>query len=396
MALSVRARWAVVLLFLVIAGFGAWQLTRLPIDAVPDITNKQVQINTIEPGLSPIEIEKRVTFPVETALAGIPGLETTRSLSRNGFSQVSAIFTEGTDLYFARQQVSERLTQARDTLPTGVQPQIGPVTTGLGEVLMYSVDFANPGGRGATIRNGQPGWQSDGSFLTPEGDRLTDEVSRAAYLRTVQDWIIRPQLRTVRGVAGIDSIGGYTKQYVVEPDPVKLSSYGISFSELAKALEAANLAVGANYFNRGGEAFLVRADARIRDMDEIADAIVATRGGVPVAVKDVAHVKIGGELRTGAASMNGHEAVIGTALMLIGANSRVVARAVGGRLEGLTKSLPPGIKVTTVLDRSKLVNATVSTVQKNLTEGAILVAAALFLLLGNWRAALIAVLVIPA
>ncbi|MEO6080864.1 MAG: CusA/CzcA family heavy metal efflux RND transporter [Steroidobacteraceae bacterium] len=395
MALSVRARWAVLLVFLVVGGIGGWQLTKLPIDAVPDITNKQVQINTIERGLSPIEIEKRVTFPVETALAGIPGLETTRSLSRNGFSQVSVIFTEGTDLYFARQQVSERLTQARDTLPEGVQPQIGPVTTGLGEVLMYSVDFSNPGGVGATVRNDQPGWQSDGSFLTPEGERLTDDVSRAAYLRTVQDWIIRPQLRTVQGVAGIDSIGGYAKQYIVEPDPVKLSSYGISFSELAKALEAANLAVGANYFNRGGEAFLVRADARIRDLDEIVDTIVATRGGVPVSVKNVANVRVGGELRTGAASMNGHEAVIGTALMLIGENSRVVASAVGERLRGITKSLPPGIVVTTVLDRSKLVNATVATVQRNLTEGAILVAFALFLLLGNWRAALIAVLVIP-
>ena len=395
MALSVRMRWAVVLLFLVVAGFGGWQLSKLPIDAVPDITNKQVQINTVERGLSPIEIEKRVTFPIETALAGIPGLETTRSLSRNGFSQVSAIFTEGTDLYFARQQVSERLTQARDTLPAGVQPQIGPVTTGLGEVLMYSVDFANPGGKGATIRNGQPGWQSDGSFLTPEGARLTDEVGRAAYLRTVQDWIIRPQLRTVQGVAGIDSIGGYAKQYVVEPDPVKLSSYGISYSELAKALEAANLAVGANYFNKGGEAYLVRADARIRDIDEIADAIVATRGGLPITVKDIANVKIGGELRTGAASQNGHEAVIGTALMLIGENSRVVARNVGEKLDGIGKSLPAGIKVTTVLDRSKLVNATVGTVQKNLIEGAVLVAAALFLLLGNVRAALIAVLIIP-
>ena len=394
-ALSVRARWAVVALFLLIAGIGAWQLTRLPIDAVPDITNNQVQINTVERGLSPVEIEKRVTFPIETALAGIPGLETTRSLSRNGFSQVTAIFTESTDLYFARQQVSERLTQARDTLPDGVQPQIGPVTTGLGEVLMYSIDFAHPNGRGAAIRDGRPGWQSDGSFLTPESERLTDEVSRAAYLRTVQDWVIRPQLRTVQGVAGIDSIGGYAKQYVVEPDPVRLSSYGISFSELAKSLEAANLAVGANYFNRGGEAFLVRADARIRDIDEIADANVATRGGLPVAVKDVATVKVGGELRTGAASMNGHEVVVGTALMLIGENSRVVARSVGERLEGIAKSLPPGIKVTTALDRSELVGATVATVQRNLTEGALLVAAALFLLLGNWRAALIAVLVIP-
>lgn len=205
--LSVRARWAVLLLFLAVAGIGVWQLTKLPIDAVPDITNRQVQINTVERGLSPIEIEKRVTFPIETALAGIPGLETTRSLSRNGFSQVTAIFTDQTDLYFARQQVSERLTQARDSLPDGVQPQIGPVTTGLGEVLMYSVDFANPGGKGATIKDGQPGWQRDGSFLTPEGDRLADDVSRAAYLRTVQDWIIRPQLRTVQGVAGIDFIG---------------------------------------------------------------------------------------------------------------------------------------------------------------------------------------------
>ncbi|MFA6607848.1 MAG: efflux RND transporter permease subunit, partial [Sphingomonas sp.] len=315
MALSVRARWAVVAFFLVVAAVGAWQLTRLPIDAVPDITNNQVQINTVERGLSPIEIEKRVTFPIEMALAGIPGLETTRSISRNGFSQVSAIFTDKTDLYFARQQVSERIAQARDSLPDGVQPQIGPVTTGLGEVFMYAVDFANPGGRGAKVANGQPGWQSDGSFLTPEGDRLTDEVSRSAYLRTVQDWIIRPQLRTVSGVAGIDSIGGYEKTYVVEPDPVKLGNYGVSYSELAKALEAANLSVGANFFNRGGEAFLVRGDARIKDIDEIADAIIATRGGVPVAVKNVATVRIGGDLRTGAASMNGHEVVVGTALM---------------------------------------------------------------------------------
>jgi len=394
-ALAVRARWAVVAFFLILAGIGGWQLARLPIDAVPDITNKQVQINTLERGLSPVEIEKRVTFPIETALAGIPGLETTRSLSRNGFSQVTAVFSETTDLYFARQQVSERLSQARDTLPEGVQPQIGPVTTGLGEVFFYAVDFTHPGGREAPKRDGQPGWQPDGSFLTPEGDRLTDDVQRAAYLRTVQDWIIRPQLRTVQGVAGIDSIGGYEKQFVVEPDPVKLSAYGISYSELAKALEAANLAVGANYFNRGGEAFLVRADARIRDIDEIADAIIANRGGVPVAVKDVARVRIDGELRTGAASMNGHEVVIGTALMLVGENSRLVARAVGDKLDTITKSLPPGISITPTLDRSKLVNATIESVQRNLAEGAILVAAALFLLLGNVRASIIAVLIIP-
>ncbi len=394
-ALSVRARWAILALVLIVAGFGVWQLTKLPIDAVPDITNKQVQINSIDAGLSPIEIEKRVTFPIETALAGIPGLETTRSLSRNGFSQVTAVFSERTDLYFARQQVSERLTQARDSLPPGVQSQIGPVTTGLGEVFMYAVDFADPGGKGANVQDGRPGWQSDGSFLTPEGDRLADDVSRAAYLRTVQDWIIGPQLKTVRGVAGVDSIGGYEKQFVVEPDLVKLAAYGVSFSELANALEAANLSVGANFLDRGGEAYLVRADARIRSLDEIAQAVIATRRGVPVAVKDVANVRIGGDLRTGGASLDGHEVVIGTTLMLIGENSRTVAKVVGDKLTGIERSLPPGIKVMPILDRSKLVDATVSTVERNLTEGAILTAIALFLLLGNVRAALIAVLVIP-
>nr|WP_293862223.1 CusA/CzcA family heavy metal efflux RND transporter [Sphingomonas sp. SCN 67-18] len=395
MALSVRARWAVLFIFLAIAGLGLWQLTKLPIDAVPDITNKQVQINTIDRGLSPVEMEKLVTYPIETALAGIPGLETTRSLSRNGFSQVTAIFSDSTDLYFARQQVGERLVQAQENLPQGVQPQIGPVTTGLGEVVMYTVGYANPDGRGAKKVAGQPGWQPDGSYLTAEGDRLTDEVAKAGYLRTVQDWIIRPQLRTVPGVAGVDSIGGYAKTFVVEPDPVKLSSYGISYTELGQALEAANLAVGANYFNRGGEAYLVRADARIRSVDEIRNAVAATRGGIPITIGQIANVRIGGDLRTGAASMNGQEAVVGTALMLIGENSRVVAQAVNERLDQVKSTLPPGVEVKVVLDRAKLVNATVGTVERNLTEGALLVAASLFLLLGNWRAAIIAVLVIP-
>ena len=395
LSLSVRARWAVVFLTLLVGAVGAWQLTRLPIDAVPDITNKQVQINSLAPSLGPVDMEKRVTFPIEAALAGAPGLESTRSLSRNGFSQVTAVFKENVDLYFARQQVTERLGQARDTLPDGVQPQIGPVTTGLGEVFMYAVDYANPGGRGAKVRDGQAGWQSDGAFLTIEGQRLTDEVARAAYLRTVQDWIIRPQLRSVAGVAGVDSIGGYEKQYVVEPDPTKLAAYGVSFAELARALEAANLSVGANFVERGGEAYLVRADARIRTVDEIAHAVIASRQGVAVAVQDVASVRIGGDLRTGAASRNGHETVIGTALMLIGGNSRTVSTAVGERLEQVKRSLPPGVIVEVTYDRSRLVNATIATVERNLTEGAVLVALALFLLLGNARAALIAVLVIP-
>jgi cobalt-zinc-cadmium resistance protein CzcA len=395
MALSVRARWSVIFAVAIISAFGAWQLSKLPIDAVPDITNKQVQINTVDPGLSPTEIEKRVTFPVETALAGIPGLQTTRSVSRNGFSQVTAVFEEHVDLYFARQQVSERIVQAQEGLPDGVRPQIGPVTTGLGEVFMYTVDYADPGGRGAKIVKGQPGWQADGSFLTPEGERLSDDVSRAAYLRTVQDWIIGPQLRTVKGVAGVDSIGGFEKQYLVEPDPVKLTAYGVSFSELAKALEAANLSVGANFLERAGEAYLVRADARIRSINEIGDAVIANRGGAAIRVRDVAAIRLGGDLRTGGASMNGREVVVGTTLMLIGENSRTVARSVGDRLKVIARSLPPGVRITPTLDRSALVNATVATVQRNLFEGAILVAAALFLLLGNVRAALIAVLIIP-
>jgi cobalt-zinc-cadmium resistance protein CzcA len=389
--LSVRARWAVVLIVAAVAGVGLLQLARLPIDAVPDITNRQVQINTTDPSLSPVEMEKRVTFPLETALAGIPGLESTRSVSRNGFSQVTAVFSEKTDLYFARQQVAERLAQARDALPAGVQPQIGPVTTGLGEVFMYTVDFGprKPAGPG------QPGWQADGAYLTPEGERLADPVSQGAYLRTIQEWIIAPQLKSVPGVAGVDSIGGYEKQYLVEPDPVKLQAYGVSFADLAHGLEAANLSVGADFVQRGGEAYLVRADARIRSLAEIGEAVVATRGGVPVAVRDVATVKVGGDLRTGAASRNGHEVVIGTALMLIGENSRTVAAAVGTKLDQVMASLPPGVEVAPALDRSRLVVATIRTVATNLAEGAILVAAALFFLLGNVRAAVIAVLVIP-
>ncbi len=254
LALSVQARWAVIGLTALVAAAGLWQLSRLPIDAVPDITNKQVQVNTVDPALSPVEMEKRVAYPVETALAGIPGLESTRSISRNGFSQVTAVFSERTDLYFARQQVSERLNQARDSLPAGVQPRIGPVTTGLGEVFMYVVDFAPRSA--ASVHDGQPGWQSDGAFLTPDGERLSDAVQQGAYLRTVQEWIIAPQLKTVRGVAGVDSIGGYEKQYLVEPDPARLAAHGVSYADLAHALEAANLSVGANFIQRGGEAYL--------------------------------------------------------------------------------------------------------------------------------------------
>jgi cobalt-zinc-cadmium resistance protein CzcA len=302
---SVRARWLIVFCTVALAVWGAWQLFLLPIDALPDITNKQVQINTLAPALSPVEVEKRVTFPIETALAGLAGVESTRSFSRNGFSQVTAIFQDSADLYFMRQRVAERLAQARTSLPDGVEPQMGPVSTGLGEIFMYSIEYEHPGGKGATAVDGRSGWQSDGSFLTDEGERLTDEVSQLAYLRTVQDWVVRPQLRTVPGVADIDSLGGYEKQYVVEPDPVRFAAYGISYSDLAQALEAANLSVGADFIQRAGESYLVKADARIHSMDEIGLAVVASRGGVPVMVRDVARVHIGGDLRRGAASKNG-------------------------------------------------------------------------------------------
>jgi heavy metal efflux system protein len=392
---AIRFRWGVVILTLIISAYGLNELLKLPIDAVPDITNKQVQINTVEPNLGPLDIERLVTFPIETAMAGIPGLESSRSISRNGFSQVTVIFEDHTDLYFARQQVAERLNQAKGSLPADAEPQMGPVSTGLGEVLMYTVDFEKAGTKAAPKIAGKPGPQPDGSFMTPSGEILTDDVAKLGYLRTVQDWVIRPQLKTVSGIAGIDSIGGYEKQFVVQPDASKMATYGISFSELAEALEKANISVGANFVERGGEAFLVRADGRIRTVDEIGRAAVASRGGVAVTVRDVANVQIGGELRTGSASANGHEIVIGTALMLAGGNSRIVASAVADRLEEVTKSLPPGITVKTVLDRSELVDATIGTVEKNLVEGAILVAAVLFWLLGNFRAALIATLVIP-
>ncbi|GEM71458.1 MULTISPECIES: efflux RND transporter permease subunit [Sphingomonas] len=396
LGLSVRFRWLVAALVLVVVGFGAWQITKLPIDAVPDITNRQVQVSTFAPTLGPVDIEKQVTFPVENALAGIPGLKMTRSFSRNGFSQVTAVFTEATDIYFARQQVIERLAQAKDSLPANVQPNLSPLSTGLGEIFFYSVAFRHPDGKGGADHvDGKPGWQSDGSYLTPEGERLTTELAKAAYLRTVQDWIIRPQMRTVEGVAGVDSNGGYIKQYLIEPNLNALASYGISITELANAMERANLSAGSNYIRRAGESFLVRADARLKSIDDIQEAVVATRNGVPVRVKDVGQVVIGGAVRTGSGSRMGSEAVISTVLMRVGENSRIVATTVADKLTQINKGLPPDVFAEPVYNRSKLVNATIETVKKNLSEGALLVIVVLFLLLGNIRAALITAAVIP-
>jgi heavy metal efflux system protein len=395
LASAVNKRWLVIFITFVVAGIGAWQLKLLPIDVTPDITNKQVQINTVVPTLSPVEVEKRVTYPIETAIAGLNGIESFRSISRNGFSQVTVILKDSTNLYFMRQQVSERLALARSSLPGGAEPIMGPVSTGLGEVFHYSVEFEHPNGKGATKAAAKPGWQPDGSFLTEEGDYLKDQISQVAYLRVVQDWIIRPQLRTTPGVADIDSLGGYVKQYVVEPDPPRLAAYDISLLELSQAIEAANVAAGGNFVQRAGEAYIVRADGRLQNGAEISRAVVANRNGVPITVGQIANVVIGGELRSGAASKNGVETVIGSALMLVGANSRVVAGAVGEKLKEISKTLPPGIVIVPTLDRSQLVIATIKTVSQNLIEGALLVVVILFALLGNWRAALIAALVIP-
>jgi len=390
---SVHQRWLVVLLVALVGMFGAWSLTHLPIDAVPDITNNQVQITARAQALSAFEIEKQVTFPIENALAGIPGLEYTRSLSRNGFAQVVAIFNDSYDIYFARQQVSERLTQVRTDFPPQVETVLGPIATGLSEIYMWTVRFKdfNP----ATAQDGEPGWQRDGDYLTAEGALLHTPIEKEAYLRTVQDWIIRPQLRTVPGVAGVDSLGGYVKQYHVQPDPAKLNALGLSFSDLSAVIDRNNLSRGAGYVERNGEGLVVHSGGRLETIEDIRNVVATTRNGFPVRVGEIATVGIGKELRVGSASMNGDEVVIGTALMLIGANSRIVSGAVDQKMKLIAKSLPPDIDVRTILNRTLLVDATVKTVAKNLLEGAALVILVLFLMLGDFRAALVTATVIP-
>jgi len=394
LAFSIVHRYLVLLLISGIAVIGVFSLGRLPIDAVPDITNNQIQINTEAGALSPVEVEKQVTYVVEAALAGIPGLEYTRSISRNGFSQVTAVFTDRTDVYFARQQVAERLSEAAESLPPGAEPRMGPISTGLGEIYMYVVEYERPTA-GAPVNDGQPGWQSDGAYLTPEGERLVTDVEQEAYLRTVQDWVIKPQLRTVKGVAGVDSIGGWEKQFHVQPDPARLVSYGLTLHDVIDALEANNVSTGAGFIEHKGEAYVVRTDARVRNLDEIRQIVVGSHEGTPVHIDDIADVIIGKELRTGAGSQGGDESVVGTVLMLIGENSRTVAAAVDKKMIDVAKSLPPSVAAHTVLDRTSLVDSTIATVERNLIEGALLVIVVLFLMLGNVRAAIITAMAIP-
>ncbi|KFN52262.1 cation transporter [Arenimonas malthae CC-JY-1] len=359
------------LLTAALCALGIWSFTKLPIDATPDITNVQVQINTEAPGYSPLESEQRVTFPIETAIAGLAKLEYTRSLSRYGLSQVTVVFEDGTDIYFARQQVAERLQQAKSQLPPGLEPELGPVATGLGEIYMYTVEAAP----GATKPDGTP-W-------TP-----TD-------LRTLQDWVVRPQLRNTPGVTEVNTIGGFARQIHVTPDPAKLVAFGFTLQDVVDAVARNNQNIGAGYIERNGQQYLVRVPGQVADLGALRRIVLDRREGVPIRVGDVAAVGEGPELRTGAATQNGEEVVLGTVFMLVGENSRAVARATAERLAEVSKSLPPGVAATPVYDRTSLVDRTIATVTKNLVEGAILVIVVLLLLLGNIRAALITAAVIP-
>ncbi|UCX05150.1 efflux RND transporter permease subunit [Shewanella glacialimarina] len=368
---SIKRNLLVLVLVLIVAGLGAWNFTKLPIDAVPDITNVQVMINTEALGYTPLEIEQRVTFPLENALAGLPGLTYTRSVSRYGLSQVVAVFDDNTDVYFARQLVNERLSAARSELPTGLEPELGPIATGLGEIFMFTVD-ALPDATHA-----------DGSAITP-----TD-------LRTVHDWTIRPQLMRVPGVVEVNPIGGFEREILVAFQPEKLLAFGVSQADVVAAIAQNNQNQGAGFIEQNGAQWLIRVPGQVEDVQDIGDIPLKSIDGSSVRIKDVASIGDGKGLRTGAATQNGREVVMSTVFMLIGENSRTVAHAVGEKLKEINASLPEGMIATAVYDRTKLVDQTLSTVQKNLTEGAILVVVVLFVLLGNFRAAFLTALVIP-
>ena len=368
---AIERRYLFLSMVFVVVGLGFWSYRELPIDAVPDITNVQVQINTEASGYSPLETEQRITYPVETALAGLPKLAYTRSLSRYGLSQVTAVFDEGTDIYFARALINERLGAISAALPAGLEPEMGPISTGLGEIFMYTVS-AEPG---AVDETGQP--------------------LDAVKLREIQDWIIKPQLALVPGVIEVNSIGGFDKQYHVTPYPEKLLAHDLSINDISDALRRNNDNRGAGFVEDGGQQILIRSQGQLETIQDIEQVVVGTPHGNPIRVFDVAEVSIGKELRTGAATRDGIESVLGTAMMLVGENSRTVAQAVANELEAVKASLPTGVLLEAVYDRTSLVDKTIATVRTNLLEGALLVIAVLMLLLGNWRAALITAAVIP-
>ena len=371
LSFSIKRKFLVLALVIMVAGLGVWNFTKLPIDAVPDITNVQVMINTEAAGYTPLEVEQRVTFPLETALAGLPGLTYTRSVSRYGLSQVVAIFDDDTDVYFARQLVNERLSAARSELPGDLEPELGPIATGLGEIFMFTVDAAP----GATNKDGSP--------VTPMD------------LRTVHDWTIRPQLMRVPGVVEVNPIGGYEREILVAFNPEKLLAYNLTQADVVEAIAANNQNQGAGFIEQNGAQWLLRVPGQAESMADIGMIPLTETNGSAVYVKDVADIQNGQGLRTGAATQNGREVVMSTVFMLIGENSRTVANAVANKLKEINQSLPEGIEATAVYDRTRLVDKTLQTVETNLAEGALLVIVVLFLLLGNFRAAFLTALVIP-
>ncbi len=368
---SIARRWLMMTMILALIGLGYWSYQKLPIDAVPDITNVQVQINTRAPGYSPLESEQRITFPIETAITGIPNLSYTRSISRYGLSQVTVVFNEGTDLYFARNLINARLSTIKNKIPAGLSPEMGPITTGLGEIFMYSVE------------------------ALPDALKTDGLPFDATALREIQDWIIKPQLALVPGVTEINTIGGYDKQYHITPLPRKMLNFALSFDDIKVALSNNNNNRGAGYIEQNGQQLTVRSLGQLATISDIEQVIVKVINDTPIKIADIAQVAIGKSLRTGAATRDGKETVLGSAMMLVGENSRVVALNVAKKLEQIKLSLPDGVIVESVYDRTTLVDKAMYTVQKNLVEGALLVIAVLFLLLGNIRAALITAAVIP-
>lgn len=368
---SIRNAIWVMLFVMTWIAVGIWSYQKLPIDAVPDITNTQVQINTQANGYTALEVEQRITYPIETAMAGIPNLEQTRSISRYGLSQVTIIFKDGTDIYWARQLINQRLQEADGQLPDAVDPLMSPVSTGLGEIYQWVIK-AKPDAK-----------KEDGTPYT------------AMDLREIQDWIVRPQLQRVKGVAEINSIGGYNKTYIVSPDLKRLQQLQISLTEFQTALQENNENRGAGFIEENGQQLTVRVPGMLSTVEDIQNITVSVKNGLPIRVADIATVAIGHDLRTGAATYNGEETVLGIAMMMMGENSRTVAQAVDAKIQEIQPTLPKGVEIETVYDRTSLVNKAIKTVQKNLVEGAILVIVILFIFLGNFRAALITACVIP-
>ncbi|MEZ5325879.1 MAG: CusA/CzcA family heavy metal efflux RND transporter [Verrucomicrobiales bacterium] len=370
---ALKQRASVMLATLILIGLGVWSAFRLPVDAVPDITNVQVQVNTEVPALAPDEIEKLVTFPIETEMAGVPGMTELRSLSKYGLSQVTMVFEDGSDIYLLRQLISERLQTVKESLPEGLVPQLAPIATGLGEIYYYSVDF------------------EDGAPAAPE-----DPTERLMALKLIHDLTVKPLLRATPGITEVNSTGGYEKQIVIQPYPERLTAVGMTLHDIAEKIGENTENVGGGLIELGGEQVVIRGNNRVQSIEEIAKLPLKFGAGVdPLLIEDVATIGIGHSFRTGAATERGSQAVIGTAVMLLGENSRTVSMAVGEKLNEIQEKLPDGVVIRSLYDRSTLVNATITTVEKNLFEGAILVVVVLLLMLGNLRAAIIVACAIP-